>query len=266
MRKYVPLLLAAALALDAGALCAGDSLTIVAEAWPPFVFEKDGQATGIDVEIAQKVFGSLGVKYTIKVLPWECAWKMLEEGTADIGLMVSKKAAREPFVTWPQTPVWDATFVLMTNQETKRKYDIKSYDDVKKNDLKVGIVRGNSYNEDFWKAFPWQDGEQKVCHPQLDPATSFEQCLKKLGANRIQVLPIVKTVGLYSAKELKIDNLACYDWVLFAKPYPNAFSKKSAFGDKHYAAIGDLMTAYDKALAAFKAGPEFKAIFDKYEK
>lgn len=236
-----------------------DTLLIVAESFPPYEFMENDQVVGIDVEITRHILNKMGVEHEFKILPWKRAWAMLEDGDAHMGLSVSKKSERTPYVYYPDNHLWDASFVFLTNETTKSTYAIKHYDDIKANRLRVGVTSGNSYDATFWEAFPWQDTQQKRLHPLLRRAPSLISNLKKLEVNRINVFPVVKTIGLYNAKELGLEGITFYDTVLFSKPYPAVFSKKATFHSPKYPDILAVMRAYDSELGKLKKTPQFQA-------
>ncbi|MDM8538930.1 transporter substrate-binding domain-containing protein, partial [Desulfobacterales bacterium HSG17] len=244
----------------------GDLLVITGESFPPYKYVEKGQIKGIDAEVAKYIFDKLGVKYTIDIMPWARCWSNLQNGNADVGLAVSKKLKREKFVYYPENHVWDASFVFLTNTETKTKYEINNMDDIKKHNLKIGVIKGNSYHEVFWKAFPWQNEQKTIYNPQLRVLDKVQTCLSILDKNIINLYPIPKTIGLYTVKEMNLKNITNYDFVIFSKPYPNVFSKASKFANEKFNNITELMNAYDEELGKFKSTPEFTTLFEKYEK
>ena len=220
---------------------------------------------GIDVDVAKHIFEKPGVDYEFKILPWKRCWYMLQEGEGDVGMAVSYQPERALSVYYPKYAVWDAQFVAFTHKDTKAKLTIQSLDDIKNNNLKVGIVNGDSYYPGFWQVFPSPDAASGKYHPQLEAVTRAEQNFKKLAAKRIDVFLIPDTIGLYMINNLGLsDQITSHDHVLFSKPYPNVFSKKSSFKNDRYADIVTLMEAYDQELSSFKATPEYQAIFRKY--
>lgn len=243
---------------------AGDTIIIAGEEQPPFIFQENNVITGIDVDVAAAIFEKLGVKYSVQLLPWLRCWNNLVTGEVDVGVAVSKKAEREEFVYYPENFVWESKFVFFTNKVTKDKFVINSYEDIKKNNLRIGIINGNSYNDGFWQAFPFKDKDKKVYNDSLEPVNNIELNLKKLENNRINIYPADKTVGLYTIKKLGL-KLTYYDYVPFSKPYPNVFSKASKFKSDKYKNITEVMKAYDAELANFKKTQQYKDIFKKYE-
>ncbi|WGL59575.1 transporter substrate-binding domain-containing protein [Pigmentibacter sp. JX0631] len=247
---------------------AGNSVRICTEQSPPFVeANRDtGEVKGIDIDVFTYIFNKLGVEYFIEQMPWARCELSLEAGVVDIGIKVSKNPDREKFLFYPENAVWETVFVLFTNNLTKRKYKIKSYDDVKAHKLIVGVIHENSYNSDFWKAFPWVDKPNQLYHPLIEPSLNVESNMKKLAGNRIQLYPQDKNIGIYTAKKLELKNITYYDTVLFKKLYYNTFAKNSKFSHEKYGDIIALMKAYDIELKNLKSSKKYKQFFDKYLK
>lgn len=241
-------------------------LVIVAEEYPPTTMEENGNAVGVDVEIAKTVFDRLGVPYVIKVIPWARSWELLKNGLADVGLHVSYNAERAQYLHWPKNSVWKADFVFFTNQRTKKAYNFTNYDEVKRAPVVVGITNANSYYPSFWDAFPSPDKLHQHYYPQLEAADNAMTNMKKLEANHIQLFPAPQIVGDYFIHELHLKNVTQYDWLLFSKPYPNAFSDKSDYRDARYPNIEALMNAYDAELGRIKSNDrEYQKFFQRYQ-
>lgn len=240
-----------------------ENIKVCTERSPPYVKvnQETNELKGIDIEIFKNIFNKLKIDYLIEEMPWARCELFLENGIIDVGIKVSKTLEREKFLFYPDVS-WESVFVLFTNLETKKKYKINSYDDLKKYNLTIGVIHENSYDENFWKAFPWRNKEYQLYHPQIEPSVNIESNLKKLSGNRIQIYPQNKTIGIYTAKYLNISNITYYDFVLFKKNIYNVFSKKSKFRNSKYKNIIELMKAYNKELKKFKKTKSFKEILD----
>jgi polar amino acid transport system substrate-binding protein len=247
---------------------ATSTIKVCTEQSPPYVdADKDtGEVKGIDIDIFKKVFEKLRVKYSIEEMPWARCELSMKTGRVDVGIKVSKNPDREKFLYYPDTTVWDTIFVFFTNLETKKKYKINNYEDVKKNNLMVGVIHENSYNPDFWKEFPWIDKPNQIYNHQIEPSLNVETNLRKLNSNRIQLYPQDKSIGISTAKKLELKNITYYDFVIFQKPYGSCFSKASQFSTNKYKNIFDLMEYYNRELKKFKKKKEFNLIFKKYLK
>ena len=241
---------------------------VVGEEFAPFEFEQEGKVVGIDIDIATHIFNKLGVNAEFKILPWRRAWSMVEAGEADAVLTTSRKSKREPFVWYPKEDMWVSEFVFF-NKTDKKMDGFKGYESAKENNLKVGIINGNSYHDSFWQAFPYNDGSTEFkgedatgMNKQIRVGTSLKENLQKLAGGRIDIFAADKVFGAYTVKLLGLqDQLGYYDAVLYSKGYPMPFVKKSTYPDVK--AIAD---KFEAELAAMKKNGEYQKIFDKWLK
>lgn len=241
-----------------------NNLSIVLETYPPYTFEENGQLIGIETDIARHIFSKLVIPVKFIILPWKRAWAMLKTGDADVGMAISKKQQRWNYVYYPQQPVWHASFVFFTHQQTFATLKIQGLHDAKSNNLIIGVIDGHSYDKPFWKVYPYKNKSKKQYHPHLRPVTTIEQAFNMLYLKRISLFPIVKDIGNYTIKQMGLSDITFYDTVLFSKPYFTVFSKKSTFKNSKYNSITEVLAAYDKELAVFKQSNTFKLIFKKY--
>lgn len=247
---------------------AGNSIRVCTEQSPPYVEanRETGEVKGIDIDIFTYIFNNLGIEYFIEQMPWARCELSMEAGVVDIGIKVSKNPDRERFLFYPENAVWETVFVLFTNKQTKKKFNIKSYDDIKKHNLMIGVIHENSYNSEFWKAFPWVDKSNQIYHPLIESSVNVESNLKKLAGNRIQIYPQDRDIGIYTTKLLKLKNITYYETVLFKKLYYNVFAKNSKFSNDKFSNIISLMKAYDNELKKLKVSNKIKPFFTKYFK
>lgn len=260
------MIVAVILALIAVMICfastatASQKLQVVAESWPPFEFEDPEKGViGIDVDIATHIFNKMNIDFEIHILTWTRAWRKIQEGEADAALSVSRKAKREPFLYYPQQNMWVSEYVFFVHKDKKRN-NFGGYEDAKRLNLRIGVVPGNSYNEAFWKTFPYIDKDGKKLHHQLDSANSMELNLKKLAKGRIDLYIVDKTIGLYAIKQLKLqDILTYYPQPLFSKGYPMPFAKNSTYPD-----IKKIAERFEAELLLLKESGKYDEIFDKW--
>jgi polar amino acid transport system substrate-binding protein len=242
-------------------------VVIVGEEFAPYKFMEGSKPTGIDIDVVSHVLDKLGLSYEIHIVPWTRAWHMLENGEADIGLSVSYTAERAEAVLYPSLAVWNADFVFFANRRTLRQHSFASLEEVAAAPpaVKIGVIRANSYAPVFWEFFPYANVKEGRYHPRLDPAPDAQTNMRKLDADRIQLYPLPLTIGSYLVRKMNLANVGYYDWVIFSKPYPSVFAKKSDFSSPGLPNIEALMHAYERELALFKANKKnFSAIFDKY--
>lgn len=122
---------------------------------PPYIKlnQETKEIKGIDIEIFSNIFNKLEVDYIIEEMPWARCELLLKKGSIDVGIKVSKTLEREKFLFYPKTESWESIFVLFTNTETKNKYKINSYNDIKKYNLIFGVIHENSLMKIFGKLF-----------------------------------------------------------------------------------------------------------------
>ena len=232
-------------------------LLIVGEAWPPFEFEDNGQVVGIDVDIVRHIMGKMHIETEMRLMPWSRAWSMVENGQADAVFSTSRKDDRKPYLYYPKEDMWTSEFVFFTKRADKLPV-LNGYEDVKAKELQVGVVRGNSYNNDFWKAFPRTEAGK--LHQLLQPARSAEVNFKKLARGRIDLYILDKTVGLYMLSQLQLQqDIAFYETALFAKGYPMPFVKKS-----DYPGLAEIAAQFERELIALKASGEYDKLREKW--
>lgn len=231
------------------ALASEKKLLVVAEEFAPFEFVQNGKVVGIDIDIAKHIFKKLGIEAEFKILPWKRAWKMAEDGSADLILTTSRKDKRKEFLYYPKENMWSSEFLFFVNTK-KKKENFKSYEDAK--GLKVGVILGNSYHDSFW------DAKLKT-----EEAVNIEINLKKLAAGRIDLFIIDKTVGMYTAKLLGLQNkIEPYnDFIAFSKGYPAPFIKNSKYPN-----IEEISKKFESELINMKKSGEYKKIIDKWLK
>ena len=242
-------------------------LLVVGEEFAPFEFERNDEVVGIDIDIATHIFKKMNIPITFKILPWKRAWRMVETGKTDAVLSTSRKKNREPYLWYPKENMWISEFVFFVRKD-KFQPNFKGYETAIQQKLKVGIINGNSYHPSFWTAFPYQDGSTTFQGPSiglneyLDGGNNLKINLKKLANGRIDIYPADKVFGRYTTKLLGLQNkLTYYDTVLYSKPYPMPFAKKS-----NYPNIKRIADRFDRALSALKQSGKYQSFFDKWLK
>lgn len=241
---------------------AGDSLLICGEQRPPYAYAEQGRMAGIDIEVAKAVFGQLQVPVTFVIEPFARCQAELKQGAADVGMAITNKLDRESYVYFPKNHVWQSAFVFFTNKATMDRYTIRGLDDARRHKLRIGIIRGASYHESFWAAFPGQNpASNEGYNAALTPGADTVANLRQLELQHIQLFPQDRAAGLWEAQRAGRAAPYYFDTVLFSKAHLNAFSKASRFKNDSYANIEALMQAYDAKLAEFKTTEKYRALF-----
>ncbi|HEX8955450.1 MAG TPA: transporter substrate-binding domain-containing protein [Burkholderiaceae bacterium] len=237
------------------------ALNICAAPLPPYVYLKQGVPAGIELDVAHAVFDPMGVQFKVDVVPFARCQLEIQTGQADAALTYSPTPAREAIAYFPKTAVWRISYLFFTNAATKARYDIRGLDDAKRSGLSIGVVRGASYHDEFWKVFPRRETPINDGYdPALIAAADTQENFHQLALNHIQLFPQDMSAGLWAARAAG-QTPVWYDTVLFSKEYSTAFSKASTFSSAHYPDIAALMKDYDARLEAFKKTPQYRALF-----
>ncbi len=252
-----------AITMLSGTCRASDTLNICGAPLPPYSYVKDGVPAGIDVEVAKEIFHELQVPISISIEPFARCQDALRTGDADLGFAISDVLDRREYLYFPQNYVWQISYVFFTNKKTKTHYAVHGLEDAKRDDLRIGIVRGAAYYPDFWADFPSQgkgvnEGYNNALTPAPDTAANF----RRLDLGYVQLFAQDRVAGIWAAKMIGDTHPYYYDDVLFTKNYTDAFSKASHFANATYPNGEALMHAFDEKLAAFKTTIKYKTLFE----
>lgn len=255
----IPFFTAVALLLSGFSQAAERKLLVVAEPFAPYEFVQQDQAVGIDVDVISQIFDEMGIEHEVSILPWVRAWDMIAKGEADAVLSTSRKDKRKPYLYYPEEDLWVSEFVFFVRKDKMRE-DFQIFEDIIKDRLVVGVIKGNSYHPPFWEAFPYQDADKSILHPQLDEAIDAETNFRKLAAGRIDLYIVPRTIGLYTIKKLGLqDEITYYPHVLFSKGYPMPFAKKSDYPD-----LQSIAREFEERLKVFKKTEKYKDIYESW--
>jgi polar amino acid transport system substrate-binding protein len=237
-------------------------LVIGCEEFPPFEFTKDGKATGIDVDIIQKIMDKLNIPIEFRFYPFARINMLLKRGSIDAASSISYKSKREHFLYYsntqkdfvctgkiPEDSMWTSKYVFFINRRFSDSIRFDSYEQIKKDKYRVGIIRDYSYNKEFTDA----DLDKYIYASQ-------PEALRALAEGIIDIFPCDRTVGLWLLQEYNFDKqLTFISRPLFCKPYNMAFSKKT-----DYPNIKNIMTRFNEELKKMKKSGEINKIKQKY--
>ncbi|MCK4996680.1 transporter substrate-binding domain-containing protein [Candidatus Pacearchaeota archaeon] len=201
-----------------------DSLIIIGSEYPPHEFTENGQVSGINVDFARKICSNLNIDCEIKVLPsWISALNEIKKGDANIILdaFYNEERARDLNLNTDketETPkyfFWYDSFVFF--YKTEKNYNIKSYEDVKKLNLKLGLVGEYSYSDNFWSY-------EFNAYSAKDPADLFEN----LDNGIIDILIVAQMTGDKIMEEKQLQNISSTDIIEKVYLVPFAFSNAVA--------------------------------------
>ncbi|MHC4872558.1 MAG: substrate-binding periplasmic protein [Planctomycetota bacterium] len=243
---------------------ADDIFLIIGEEWPPFEYYKNGELTGIDIEVFEIIFKNLNVKYQLKLYPWSRAKMMAENGEADAVVSVSYKKSREEYFLytesqkefgrsgkWPDEYLWNSEYVFFCKNIFADKIKFESYEQIKKDGYRVGLVRDYSYNPEFRES-------GLGSYTANDITTGF----KLLAQGKYDIFPADKTIGRAALAQLDLaEKITFIPQPMFKKPYLMPFCKKSAWKNKE-----ELMKKFYMELNNLRKSGKYVEISAKYFK
>jgi polar amino acid transport system substrate-binding protein len=201
--------------------------------WYPFTLVKDGQPSGIHIDIISRALSNLGYSAEFKALPWKRCLKDAEKGKMDGIATASYKDARAEFLHYPddakdakKSPnrVMQVEYVVVTAAGDSYEFD----GNIEGLPTPVFAPRGYSIAEDL------KGKGVKVD----DSASGDEKNIKKLlrkGEGSVVTIPeVVKVLSQKSAYKGK---LKISEMPIKSKSYYLPISKKSNLSDSDRAKI-----------------------------
>lgn len=230
--------------------CAGESLIIATDDWPPYEYREGTKIVGFSTEVVEAVLKDMDVHIAkIRVYPWARAEKLAFIGDVDMIFSASKSDKRMEFCHFPDEPLIISPNVLFIRKSDIGRLRFDSFSDLKGH--RVGIVRDYAYTREF---LDYLDAEKIKTLTALDDVMNFKFLMKgmvdyipaDLGNSRgiIKKLDINGQVYAFRGNPLKTAGL----YALFSKKRIDI-----TFVEK-----------FSAHLKKFKATPSYQEIYDKY--
>ena len=140
---------------------------------PPFSFVREGQATGIDVDMLRLAAKRVGIEVDIVALPGKRFIAWIETGQLDMAMPLLRTPEREATMLF-SGPVHFGQFGLFVHKD--RSFRFESPADLKSK--RIGINRGLTALDEYMKKNP-------LAHPEIEEVGSTEQNIKKLLAGHL---------------------------------------------------------------------------------
>ncbi len=206
---------------------------IVGEELPPFEYlDADGRPAGINVEIIERVFSELEIPYEIRFYPWPRAWLMIVNGAADAVMSVSFQDDRRPYLHFtaeqaafwrsgevPPDFMWLTEYVFFINRRHADILRFESYEQLKRDRLRVAVNDQYSYDAAFMRA-----GLNTII--RQTPQAGFQTLL----SGEADLFPADRTSGwAMLQREGLQDDITWLPKPLFMKPYLLGFARLSDY-------------------------------------
>lgn len=178
------------------------SLTITAHAgqplvfstldkFKPFVWQENGSAKGIDVDIVKELCNRADIELTLEIVPWKRVMHNVESGKTAGGFAAFKTPEREAFSIFLDAPIHESTYNLFVKKGNRFTFD--SVEDLF--GKKIGNISGFKTGEAFDKAVV----EGKITVEVLD---DIGKNIKKLMTGRLDAIVGNQAQTLLKLKEM----------------------------------------------------------------
>ena len=189
----------AALLLCGLTLCAqAKTLHLVTEAWPPYVFEQDGQPAGLDYEITREVLKRLNVDLQLHFMPWKRCLLAMDHGLTDGILDLFRRPEREAHMQFAEEPLSNIEFVLFFARN--RPFPFRDLEDL--HGRVIGTSPGYWYHNDAFQTSSAFSREEAPTH---------EANFGKLVRHRIDLVVNDRRTGLMLSQQMGLETQIGYN-------------------------------------------------------
>lgn len=168
------------------------NLTIYTTELPPFSYIEGRNISGLSTEVVKRALESAGINYTIEILPWEQAYKSVQEKPNTMIYSITRSKERENLFKW----VGMLTLVTYSVQALQSRKDIKIE---KLSDMKnynIGTV-----NDDITESYLKSKGFSASDFDRISGQNAAAVNFAKLLNNQIDVWPIADPVAYYLVRQ-----------------------------------------------------------------
>jgi polar amino acid transport system substrate-binding protein len=223
------------------------------EPYAPFTFaDKQGEATGADIDLITAIATEIGCTVMPVELPWARILKEIEQGTVDVATSTSRTPEREAW-GWFSQPYREAEVAIYVRRDETGRYDLQGLADVPAQQLRLGVIVDYYYGDAVAAA---------ISRPEvvawIDGAPDYPTNIRKLVNGRIDGF-LAEDVAVM---DTELERMGMSDRV---ELYPLRIQgEKLHFMFSRETVAPDLVAKVDAALAAMKADGRLAAIMAKY--
>ena len=228
--------------------------------WPPFQYEntiyEQTFISGLDVDLANLIFGLSGNTISTKKISWANHQKELKTGELDIALGSFKTSEREQFAYFSD-PYRTEVNVIYFRKGVKPSQILDSgtsiINYIKKNNLKVGFIKGYSYASKEINSFISNvDNQSFIIYSNTDKKNLYSLTLKKVD------LIIIDQLSAATLKEKLKLNTQVYEYKKYKEEslIYAMFSKKTTSEED--------VQKFNYGLALSKKTGQYNEVFRNY--
>lgn len=185
--------------------------------------DDDGRAGGIDIDVVRALARELSCQVTFEEMPWTRILLAIEAGQLDMTSSASMTEERSQFARF-SIPYRQAEVAIYVRRGESGRFALERLQDVPKAGLRLGIVTGYYYGEDFAALM-----KDESFAAQIDPAADYDTNVRKLLHGRIDGF-IVDDVGVMISALRRLgvkDRIERYPLSLAGDELHFMFSRKS---------------------------------------
>lgn len=208
--------------------------------YPPYEFiDKDGNATGYNVELTRAIARVMGFAVEIRLGAWSEMRRDLQDGRIDVleGISYSDERALIVDFTPPHTIVHHSIFARRGAASVLALADLRDKEVVV---LKDGIMQEFLYSQKLGL--------------RIIPAETHADVLRLLASGKHDYAVMAKLPGLYLIRELGLSNLEAVGNPVSAQNYSFAVRKGNTV----------LLSRFSEGLAILKNNGEYQQIYNKW--
>lgn len=227
------------------------TITLVADEWPPFNTTMNSEEEGYLVEIARKVFESQGYTIVYENMPWKRALEMTLTGKADGAIGASKNDGKG--LIFPSEELARTKMAFYVKDGTPWRFTERS----SISQVSLGAIAGYDYRN--WLNTYIQANKDNFTKVQIITGDEpLKRNLTKLMLGRIDAVVDNEAVIQYVAKKMGIsDTIECAGYDSEPSFIYIAFSPNNPESPKHAEMLS-------QGIVRLRENGELKKILDKY--
>ena len=222
----------------------GRTLRIVSEAWPPYIYEENGELHGLDYDTTRIVLQRLGVQTEWQMLPWKRCTLALEQGKADAILGSYRTQKNEATLLFPSEPLSRIDLVLFYAKN--RPYPFRALDDLQ--GLRIGVSSRYWYSD---RAFA--ESAQFVREPAPNHAANFGKLMRE----RVHLVVNDRYAGRFVLDSMGLNDAVAY--------HPQVVGRDFLYlGLRRNAGLDELAEDFARELRLLKLEPAYALLLARY--
>ena len=222
----------------------GQPLRIVSEAWPPYIYEENGELHGLDYEATRIVLQRLGVQADWQLLPWKRCSLAVRQGKADAILGTYRSRESEALLVFPSEPLSRIDLVLFYAKA--RPHPFQALDDLR--GLRIGVSSRYRYSD---RAFA--ESQLFVREQAPNHAANFGKLMRE----RVNLVVNDRYSGSFVLERMGLSAAVTY--------HPQVIGRDSLYlGLRRNANLEGLAADFARELRHFKLEPAYSLLRSRY--